>query len=64
MSNFMAVGNVPIKLDLDKHQTVLLSANNGNGKCVDPKTKIDIIFTDEDTQKLFLEMFPGPLILP
>lgn len=30
--NFMSVGNVPIKIDLNKHKTTLISGENGSGK--------------------------------
>ena len=32
--NFMSVGNSPIRIDLSKHKTVLISAANGSGKSV------------------------------
>jgi hypothetical protein len=51
--NFLSTGNVANKIDLNTHKTTLLVGLNGNGKCVDKFTEIDIKIEDDEVMELF-----------
>lgn len=55
IKNFLSYGNVPTSWDLDKYPTTLIVGRNGQGKCVDKSTEIEIDFLDEDTKKIFTD---------
>jgi hypothetical protein len=53
--NFLSYGNTFTEIPLNVERTTLSTGVNGQGKCVHPSTKIDIIFDDPATEKLFKE---------
>jgi hypothetical protein len=53
--NFLSYGNNFTEIELNKDRTTLSTGINGQGKCVHPSTKIDIIFDDPEAEKLFKE---------
>lgn len=55
IKNFLSYGNVPTQFHLNKHPTTLIVGKNGQGKCVDKFTEIDVGFLDEETQLLFAD---------
>jgi len=65
IKNFMSIGAVSQTVDLTQHGLTLVlgenldlggnDARNGVGKCLRGSTKIDIKFSDENTEKKFKE---------
>ena len=55
IKNFLSYGNVPTVWELDKHKSTLIIGKNGNGKCVDKFTEIDVEFIDQETLDCFLQ---------
>jgi len=41
-SNFRSIGNTPVKINLNKDKTTLISGTNGAGKCVSSTTIVRI----------------------
>ena len=56
MKNFLSYGEIPVKIDFDRTNMTVISAKNGNGKCVDKNTKIDIKIDDPLVHQKFIEM--------
>lgn len=56
MKNFLSYGEIPVKIDFDRTNMTVISAKNGNGKCVDKNTKIDIKIDDPLVRQKFIEM--------
>jgi DNA repair exonuclease SbcCD ATPase subunit len=51
--NILSVGNHFIEIQLDKSPTTLITAPNGQGKCLRGSTEVEITFDDPETQKKF-----------
>lgn len=56
MKNFLSYGEIPVKIEFDRTNMTVISAKNGNGKCVDRLTSINIEFQDDEIKELFLQM--------
>ena len=55
LKNFLSYGEQPVTIQFDRHNTNMLTAKNGVGKCVEKSTLVDIDFVDEETRRKFIE---------
>lgn len=55
--NFLSTGNVFTELDLHTKDTTLITGKNGEGKCVDPTTQIEIRFDNVEIEEKFKKFF-------
>lgn len=53
--NFFSIGNAFLEFDIQKYSTAVLTGRNGEGKCLSPRTKINIMIKDSVAQNAFLE---------
>ena len=51
--NVLSYGNTPTEIDLNTGKLTTLIGNNGDGKCCDKLTVIDIEISDDTVRKLF-----------
>ena len=51
--NFMSYGGAWSELTLNDSQLTAIAAKNASGKCLDPKTNVNIRFTDLETAVVF-----------
>jgi len=63
--NFNSYGNKWNDIDLTQSDSafIQITGGNGNGKCLNPNTKIDVEMDDEIKQKFlkYLQHLPNPL---
>lgn len=57
LQNFLSYGNNKTVYTFDRHQMTLVTAKNGNGKCVEKSTKINVDFMADETKSKFMEFF-------
>lgn len=55
IKNFFSVGNMPIEIDFRLSPTTAVLGKNGEGKCLDRYTQIQIHINNPETEKKFLE---------
>lgn len=57
LKNFKSFGNnkQTVEFNTTTGNLILLSGQNGAGKCLSPDTKIEIIIEDEETMNLLLK---------
>lgn len=48
VTNFLSVGNETIEIVLNRSASTLVSGKNGNGKCLEKFSEIDIEISDEE----------------
>lgn len=55
--NLLSTGSQFTEVRLDRSLTTLIIGENGQGKCVDPSTKIEVEILDHETYRKFIEYF-------
>lgn len=53
--NFLSSGNINTEIDLNTHNSTLVLGLNGQGKCLDKNTKIDISIENYEVLSKFKE---------
>lgn len=62
IKNILSYGERPVTYQLDKNQLTLLTAKNGEGKCVDKSTKINIKFLNDTTKHKYSNSLDSNII--
>lgn len=55
MRNFFSVGNMPVELNLNTGQVIGIIGKNGNGKCLDRYTQIQVDINNPEIKQKFLD---------